>query len=83
MAAEEQSPGFIKRVDAAICALYQLRCLRRSVSHLPTELQHLLHEALNKTEEQAAEGLTEWFCRVRDHSEGWVRAYGVRSETIH
>jgi hypothetical protein len=62
---EARTPGFIERVDQAICMLYHIRGLRGLVAELPTKSQAVATATLNKIEEAASEPLTEWWCRTR------------------
>jgi hypothetical protein len=64
-AVEAIAPGFIARVDKAICALYKLRALRQLIAELPPEQHSGAAHGLNYIEEIVCEPLIEWWCRTR------------------
>jgi hypothetical protein len=66
IAAEAQSRDFIRRVDTAICTLYQIRGYRKLVADLPRRMQAGATALLDMMEELASEPLIEWWCRTRN-----------------
>jgi hypothetical protein len=64
--AEAQKRGFVRRVDIAICSLYQIRGYRKRVAGLPAKFQAGATALLDMMEELASEPLVEWWCRTRN-----------------
>jgi hypothetical protein len=65
IAVEQEEPGFLARLDEAICTLDQIRRLRWAVCQLPADLQPQLHRALNGAEAIASVPLTEFWAHMR------------------